>query len=173
MCIDPGTLSVIGTVVGLVSTGVTGIAQVQAANAAAAQDDRNKIIAQRNAADARQRGVVAEQNQQLRTRAMIGKQINALSERNIGFTPGSSALDILGDTAMFGKIDALTTRGNFEREAIGDETQAQNFSAQADLDRRQASAAAFGTGASLFTTALGGVSDYRRVTREMRLGNNG
>lgn len=168
MCIDPGTLSILGTLVGLAGTAVSGVAQVQAANAAAEQDTRNAIIADRNAEDARTRGIAAEQDVQLRTRAMIGKQRNTLSERNIGLHSGS-ALDIIGDTAMFGKMDALTTRGNFEREAIGHETQQMNFNAQAEQSRMAARAATFGTGVSLFSTALGGVSDYRKATNPNRM----
>lgn len=169
MCIDPGSISLISTLVSVAGTAVSGIAQVQASRAAAQQSENNAIIAKRNAADARARGVEAEHEVQLRTRAMLGKQRNILSERNIDLANGS-ALDILGDTAMFGKLDALTTRGNFEREAIGDEAQSYNFSAQADQQRRQASAAMFGTGASLFQTALGGIVDYRKATASMSLG---
>lgn len=163
MCIDPGTLSILGTLAGLAGTAVTGVAQMNAAEAAADQDRRNQVIAQRNAEDARGRGVAAEQDVQLRTRAMMAKQRNVLSERNIGLNSGS-ALDIIGDTAMFGKMDALTTRGNFEREAINYETQAMNFGASAALNDQRATAAMFGTGASLFDTALGGVKDYRKAT---------
>lgn len=163
MCIDPGTLAIISTVVGLAGTAATGVATAQAQQAQAAQADRNAIIADRNAEDARQRGTVAEQDVQLRTRAMLGKQRNMLSERNISLSSGS-ALDILGDTAMFGKMDALTTRGNFEREAIGFETQQMNFRAEAEQARNAARATQFGTGVSLFSTALGGYGNYRKAT---------
>lgn len=168
MCITAGAISIISTLASVVGTAVGGMAQVQASRAAAQQDRNNAIIAQRNANDSRQRGVVAEQDVQLRNRAMIGKQKNILSERNISLASGS-ALDILGDTAMFGKMDALTTRGNFEREAIGYEAQQSNFNAQAEQRSMAAKATMFGTGVSMFSTALGGVSDYRRVTSPMRL----
>lgn len=161
MCIDPASLTLISTLVGIGGTAVSGIASYQANKAAAAQADNNAIIAKRMAADARARGVAAEQDIQLRTRAMLGKQTNTLSERNLALGSGS-ALDILGDTAMFGKLDALTTRGNFEREAIGDEAQSYNFSAEADQSRRKATASIFGTGASMFQTALGGYGGYQK-----------
>jgi hypothetical protein len=90
---------------------------------------------------------------------------NALSEKNIA-VGGGSALDILGDTAMFGKLDGLTTRNNFEREAIGYEAQQMNFKAQAEQDRMAASAARTAGGITAFSTALGGIgkitSSYNR-----------
>ena len=70
--------------------------------------------------------------------------------------------------AHFGKLDALTTRQNFEREAIGYQTQSMNFNASAAQAGSRASAATYGMGASVFSTALGGVSDYMK-TRDMRL----
>lgn len=168
MCVTAGAISIISTLASVAGTVVGGMAQAQAQRAAAQQDRNNAIIAQRNAEDSRERGVVAEQDLQIRNRALIGKQKNILSERNISLASGS-ALDILGDTAMFGKMDALTTRGNFEREAIGYEAQKMNFNASAEQRESAARATMFGTGISLFQTALGGVSDYRRVTAPMRL----
>lgn len=168
MCVEPTTLAIISTLAGLAGTAVTGVAQANAQKAAAQQDRNNAVIATRNANDARDRGVVAEQDQQLRTRAAIAKQTNILSER--AFDLGSSsALDLLGDTAMFGKMDALTIRGNFEREAIAHETQRMNFLASAEQNENAARMTMFGTGASLFTTALGGVSDYRKAKAAMSL----
>lgn len=161
-------LQVFSVGAGVVGTLAQAKAQSNAAQAQADQNNRNSVIAKRNAEDARQRGVAAEQDQQLRTRARIGMQKNALSERNIAINSGS-ALDLLGDTAMFGKMDALTTRGNFEREAISHETQQMNFSAQAEMDRMAARNAMMAGGISAFSTALGGAADYYKSTRKMTL----
>ncbi len=165
MCV--AVVGILGTLASIGGTVVSGLAARNAAIAQQQQDRNNAIIAQRNAADARQRGTVAEQEVQMRTRAMLGKQINVLSERNISLSSGS-ALDIIGDTAMFGKLDALTTRQNFEREAIGYQTQSMNFNASAAQAGSRASAATYGMGASIFSTALGGVSDYYK-SKDMRL----
>lgn len=169
MCIAAPVLSVLGTIASIGGTVVSGMAARNAAIAQEQQAQNNAIIAKRNAADARARGIVAEQDVQLKTRQMVGRQINVLSERNIAMS--GSALDIIGDTAMFGKLDALTTRQNFEREAINHEAQSMNFSAEAQQANMRSSAAMWGMGASLFSTALGGVSDYMKVTdpRSMRL----
>ena len=161
-------LQVFSVGVGVVGQLASAKAQSQAAQAQAEQNDRNAVIAARNAEDARERGNAAVQDQQLRTRARIGMQKNALSERNIAINSGS-ALDLLGDTAMFGKMDALTTANNFEREAISHQTQQMNFSAQAEMDRMAARNARMAGGISAFSTALGGAADYYKSTRKMTL----
>ena len=151
--------SAIGTGVSVVGTLVGAKAQANAAAAAAQQSENNKIIAQRNAEDSRNRGVIAQQDQQLKTRARLGMQRNALSERSIEVSSGS-ALEILGDTAMTGKLDEMTTRANYEREAIGYETQAYNFSADAAQQRMAARNA---TTAGIFGalgTAFDGMASY-------------
>lgn len=161
MCV--GVLTAIGIGLSLVGTMVqaAGIAQeadarAQASEYQALQDQKNAILAKRNAEDSRQRGVAAEQDVQLRTRARLGLQKNILSERNIAVNSGTP-LDILGDTAMFGKMDALTTRGNFEREAIAYETQRMNFDAQAELGYMEADHTREAGRIAAFSTALGGL----------------
>lgn len=142
-------------------------AQQNAAIASEQQNNNNAIIAERNAEDAANRGAVAENEVQLRTRARIGMQKNALSERSVAVNSGS-ALEILGDTAMFGKLDALTTRNNFQREAIAYKAQSSNFKAAAKQDSMTASNAGLAGGISAFSTALGGIGDISQ-RRQMRL----
>lgn len=159
----PGLVSLLSTGASIAGVAVTAAASAQANKANAAIADNNAIIAQRNANDARSRGIAAEQEVQLRTRALIGKQINVLSERNLDVGTGSP-LDIIGDTAALGKLDALTTRSNFEREAIAHETQQMNFKAQADQSRMAARSAAFEGLLGGFTTALGGAGEYLKLS---------
>lgn len=154
----PLIASLLSTGVGVAGTVYTAQAGAAAATASEQQNRNNQIIAQRNAKDARDRGVVAEQDVQLRTRALLGKQKNILSERNLDVGSGS-ALEIIGDTASFGKLDALTTRQNAEREAISYEAQGSNFAAQADQDRMRARSSAFEGIIGGFSTALGGAQD--------------
>jgi hypothetical protein len=162
-----GVASLLGTVVSAGGALVQAQASATAAQASADQDRRNAIIAQRNAEDARSRGVAAEQQQQLKTRARIGMQKAFFGERNVSLQ--GSALDILGDTAMFGKLDALTTRNNAEREAIAYEAQGMNFNSQADISELSADAYAVGGGITAFSTALGGVSSYLQNQKKMTL----
>lgn len=152
----------IGAIIGVVSTAVGVVGQFQQASASAAAsehqaavDRNNAIIAGRLALDARRRGVIAEQEAQLETQGVLGQQRAVLSARNLDIGSGS-ALDILGDTAMFGALDALTIRHNYEREAIAFETQQQNFSASAEMNTFRARNARTAGVFNAFSTALGG-----------------
>lgn len=151
--------SILGTGVSAVGTLMGAKAQSAAAAASAQQNENNKVIAQRNAEDSRNRGIVAQQDQQLKTRARIGMQKNALSERSIEVSSGS-ALEILSDTAMTGKLDELTTRANYEKEAIGYETQAYNFSANAAQDRMASKNAMTAGIFGAMGTVFDGVASY-------------
>lgn len=159
--------SLLGTAVSAVGAIAGGQAQASAAQAQADQDRRNAIIAQRNAEDSRNRGIAEEQQVQLRTRARLGMQKNTLSERNIAL--GGSALDILGDTAMFGKLDALTTRNNAEREAIAYEAQGMNYTAQAEINEMAADNYALSGGITAFSTALSGIGSFYKSRQEMTI----
>jgi hypothetical protein len=73
-----------------------------------------------------------------------------------------SALDILGDTAELGELDALTIRSNAEREAYDYKVAAMNQGAQAGINRvsgqNAASAGRYGAMTSLLSGA-GSISD--------------
>jgi hypothetical protein len=88
---------------------------------------------------------------------MLGMQRTVLASRNIDIGSGT-ALDIIGDTAMFGQMDSLTIRHNYEREAIGYETQQTGFSASAEIGRMAARDIRIGGAISAFSTALGGAA---------------
>jgi hypothetical protein len=150
--------SVLGTGVGIFGQIRAGRAQAQAAEYQAAIDAYNSEVAKRMANDSRARGVVAVQEQQLVTRGQIGTQKAVLASRNIDISSGS-ALDIIGDTAMFGALDANTIRSNYEREAIGLETQSAGFSASSAMGMMAAQDARRAGVINAFSTALGGVSD--------------
>lgn len=156
MCTGLETILTIASIAsGVGGTLYSASATAAANNAQAAQNETNAIIASNNAEDARQRGIVAQQDVQMRNRARIGQQKNELSEKNISVSSGS-ALDILGDTAAFGKLDEITTKNNYEREAIAYENQSNSFSAQAEQDRAAASNATTAGVFSAFSTGLGG-----------------
>ena len=82
---------------------------------------QNQVFAQqqgeRQAADAKQRGEVAEASR----RRLMGQQIGEQTARLAGQGTDleGSPTDILGDTAAAGEFDALTIRSNAAREAYG------------------------------------------------------
>ena len=82
---------------------------------------QNQTFAQqqgeRQAADAKQRGEVAESQRRRLTGQQIGEQQARLAGQ--GTDLEGSPTDILGDTAAAGEFDALTIRSNAAREAYG------------------------------------------------------
>lgn len=139
-------------------------AQAQAAGVNAAQARyqaqvaaQNKTLMDRQAADAVQRGQVAEQNRRYQTRQQIGQQTAALAAQ--GTDLEGSPLDILGDTAAAGELDAVTIRSNAAREAYGYQVQGLGYGNQSILESTRAANSVYtpnylGAGASL----LAGVS---------------
>jgi len=152
-------ISLIGSAVGAVGSLAAASAQAAAAQASADQNRNNAIIAQRNAEDALNRGNAAQQQVELRTRQRIAGQVNQFSERNISVSSGSP-LDVIGDTAAFGKLDQLVTKNNATRESIAYKAQASNFNSQATIDEMTADSAMTGGAITAFSTALGGVGKF-------------
>ncbi len=165
------TLSAISLGMGAVGTGLSFMgqmgqqqAQQQAASAGQAQAiyqaqvaRQNQELANRQAADALQRGQVAEQSRRYQTRQQIGQQTAAFAAQ--GTDLEGSPLDILGDTAAAGELDAITIRSNAAREAYGYQVQGLGYGNQSILESTRAANSVYtpnylGAGASL----LGGVS---------------
>jgi len=120
---------------GVAGTGLSVMGQVQQQQAQqqamaqqAAQARYQQQVAQQNqayaqqqgerqAADAKQRGAIAEANR----RQLLGQQLGEQTARlaGQGTDLDGSPTDILGDTAAAGEFDALTIRSNAAREAYG------------------------------------------------------
>lgn len=97
-------------------------AQAQAASVNAAQARyqaqvaaQNQELMRRQAADATQRGQVAEESRRHLTAQQIGRQQAVLAAQ--GTDLEGSPTGILGDTAAAGEMDALTARAAAAREA--------------------------------------------------------
>jgi hypothetical protein len=168
-------------VVGAAGTIMGAMGAMQSGNAARAAGDynaqiaeNNKVIAERQASDALARGKIAEDEQRRKTMAIKGAQRAALGASGVALDSGS-ALDILGDTAAFGELDALTIRSNADREAYGYRVQGMNFEAEAGLARAGGKAAQtagmIGAGATLLSGAAG-VGD-RWYARNRGIGGGG
>jgi hypothetical protein len=140
-------IATLSLVAGVIGSGVSalgaiqqGQAQSQAAKYQAAVDRNNTILANRAAADAVERGKEAEATQRRKNTVLLARQRAAVASSGIELGTGSP-LDILGDTAQFGELDAQTIRSNAERERLGDEAKASNFTASAGLNDMKASSA--------------------------------
>lgn len=128
MC-EPTTIAIAAIAA---STAMGAYGQIQAGNAAQKAATANNAIAQQNAivsdrlaANAEERGRIAEQQQRMKTSALMGRQQAVLAAKGIDISSGTP-LDILAQSAEYGEMDALTTRYNFAQEAAGYRQQASN-----------------------------------------------
>lgn len=138
-------------------------AQAQAASAAQAQAvyqsqvaRQNEELMRRQAADATQRGQVAEENRRRLTAQQLGQQTAALAGQ--GTDLEGSPTDILGDTRAAGELDAQTIRANAAREAYGYQVQGLGYGSTATLEATRAANSTYtpnylGAGASLLAGA--------------------
>ena len=97
-------------------------------------DDNNTKVALWKAQDAKARGQKEEAALRVKVAALKGRQRSALAASGVEVGSGS-ALDILGDTAALGELDALTIRSNSEREAYEHKVTASNLTANAGMKR--------------------------------------
>lgn len=125
------------------------------ANYNAAVDRNNAILANRAAADARQRGEVAAATAAQQGNQLIGRQKAILASNGVVVNEGS-ALDLTSNTAAQNKLDELTIRNNAEREALGFEAQGMNYTSQSGLDLAAGNNAESAANTAAFSTALGG-----------------
>ena len=153
------------TLVGTAGTIQQGNAAQDAANYQAQVAERNREISEMQAVDAKKRGRVEETRKRRQTEQRLGAQRAAMAANGIDIDSGSS-LDVLGDTAQFGELDALTIRSNTEREARGFRQQGQNFQSEANLSRARGSAAKtgslFNAGSTLLTGASKGATSFKK-----------
>lgn len=154
MCVPLAAAALAVTAVGVGVQAYGAYQETKAQNAAAEYNARilenNAQVARYQAADAKQRGEVAEKQFRLRLSQEKGAQ-RALYGASGAVVDSGSALDVLEDTAAFGEFDALTIRHNAVLEAYGHETQSQNYVSQANLSRMQKRSAGFSAASTLLT----------------------
>lgn len=125
-------------------TALTGAGQVQAGIAANKAGEANARIQTIMAADARDRGRADEAEVRRRNAGFIGRQAAGFGASGAEINTGSS-LEILGDTAQLGELDALRIRNNAEREAFAFETGAEISRTQGQNARTSSFLSAGGT----------------------------
>lgn len=134
-----------------------GQAQAGASRHNAKVADMNARISQRRAKDALERGKLEEQRKRHEIAQLHGRQVAAMAANGVDIGFGSP-LDLIVDTAQLGEIDALTIRRNAANENYDYRVQAVNGTAEAELSRKNASAAETGGYLQGFSTILGGAS---------------
>lgn len=156
------------------STVMGGVGAVQQGNAAAASAnynakvaDMNAKIAERQARDAVERGAVEEQQQRMKTSAILGQQKAAMAANGVDLKFGSP-LDALVDTATMGELDALTIRANTYREERDIRQAGLNAQGQAGLMRAEAKNSKTAGFLNGFSTVLsGGAGAYTNYQKSL------
>lgn len=131
--------------------------QHQQGKYAKAVADQNADIAENQAQDAVNRGNIEADQRRREMRQRAGTQAATMGATGAELSTGN-ALDIFGDTAQFGTLDALTTVNNAQREAYGYQVQSSNFQSQANATRSANSSALTQT---LLTTPLKAYGAYQ------------
>lgn len=126
MC-EPATIAAGAT---LVIGAMSAYNQNQQSKYQSAVASQNADIAEAQAQDAVNRGNIQAAEVQRRNRQAAGTQAATMGATGADFSTGTS-LDIFGDTAQFGTLDALTTVNNAQREAYGYQVQSVNYDAEA------------------------------------------
>lgn len=109
--------------------------------------DQNKKIIEAQAVDVERLGQREANERRMKTRLQLASQVAGFGAQNVEQT--GTALDILGDTAMFGQIDEDSVRANAQRQAWG--LRMQGWNVEADKRFAQFKGSADRTGIVLST----------------------
>jgi hypothetical protein len=114
----------------------TGELQKESSDSQAQVLDYNANVADLQAKDAVERGAEAENRFRAQIRGTIGTERAGFAAGNIDVSFGS-AVDVQGDAAFLGELDALTLRTNAAREAWGYKVQATDIRHRAAVTRKE------------------------------------
>ncbi|HED3230662.1 hypothetical protein [Klebsiella oxytoca] len=141
----------------LALSGVQALSQYQNGKYASAVAQQNANVAEAQAQDSINRGNSQAEEVRRRNRQAAGTQAATMGATGADLSSGN-ALDIFGDTAQFGTLDALTTVNNAQREAYGYQVQAANYQAEASSARKQGN---IGAATTLLTAPLKAYGAYQ------------
>lgn len=152
-------LATIATVATIASTAMGAYSAIQQGQQQSAMfkyqaqiDKNNAVMADRQAEDALARGQEEERKHRIKIGLLKGSQINAFASNGVTVDSGTP-LDVLGDTAEAGELEALTIRNNADREEWGYRVQGSNYRNSASMQTAGASNAM----SSGYTSAVGTV----------------
>lgn len=143
MC-DPVTMGVVSMGLVAAAGGVTAYTQVQQGKYQNQVAQNNAKVAGMQAQDALRSGAAEDQQRRWKIRALMAKQSAGFGANNVVGSTGT-ALDILGESAMFGEVDLNTIRNNAARKAWGYDVEKSNALAEGKLAKYGGKMAAIGT----------------------------
>lgn len=141
----------------LVAGTMSAYSQYQTGKYSAAVAERNADVSEAQAQDSINRGNAQAEQVRRQNRQAAGTQAAIMGATGADLSTGG-ALDVFGDTAQFGTLDALTTVSNAQREAYGYQAQSANYDAQAVSARKQGN---MGAATTLLTTPLQAYGAYK------------
>ena len=127
--------------------------------------DYNARVAENEAEATRNAGVEAENAQRRKTAQLLAKQRAQLGAANVDLSSGSP-LQIQQDTELFGEVDALRVRSNFEGRADALNTSADLTESQGEFAAAAGKGAATGTLLQGAASATGTAVDAKWFTSE-------
>jgi hypothetical protein len=134
----------IGVIAGIAGTLVSAMGQMQQAKAASQAATYNSEVSNIMANDAILRGQAEEDAKRRETASLAGRQRAVMAANGVDITMGSP-LQVLGDTARMGELDAISVRTDAEREATALRNQSQLYQAEASSALSGGAIGAFGT----------------------------
>lgn len=153
MC-DPVTLGVVSLTMSVIGGGVSAYSQYQQGKYQNQVAKNNATVAGIKAQNELRSGAAEDQQQRWKIRALMGKQSSAIGANNVVGSTGT-ALEMLGETAMFGEVDLNTIRNNAARRAWGYDVEKSNSLAEGKLAKYGGKMGAFGTLLSTGAQAFG------------------
>lgn len=123
--------------------------------------ETNKKTLEGQALDAERLGQIERNERRLKTRMQLATQQVGFGAQNV--ETSGTALDILGDTALFGEIDENRITANAERKAFGFRYDAFNVEAGKRVMQFQAKNDRTGTILSTASSMLGAYGSYGKA----------
>lgn len=144
-------------VLGAFGANQTADATAASYNYKAAVASNNAIIAKRNADAATSAGGVAGQQNDLKTKNLIGTQLVAQASNGLDVGSGTN-VNVRQSAEELGHLDTLTILNNAAKNSAGFKAQGMNFEAEAGLDTASAKNAKTAGDINVATSLLGGAS---------------
>ena len=149
----------------MISAGFSAYASIQSAKMQKKMSEINSLIAGKQSDYALEKGELQEQAFRYGTKQTIGKQRVAFAAQNVALDDGT-ALEMQGDAAKWGEIDALRIRNNAAMEAWGFRLQAGSQAIQGSLSMMSGYNQAGGAVMSGITQAGKAAKDFQTAYNE-------
>lgn len=161
MC-NPLAFMAVSTGISLLAGGVQYKASKDAQAYNSAMAKTNAKVAEDNAIDAERLGQIEATERRMKTRQELATQQVGFAAQNVELS--GTALDILGDTAMFGEADERRIRADAARRAYGYRMEGFNIKAQDKLDRYKGRMDRVGTVLTTASSVAGSYGSYKGWT---------